>query len=86
MRVKQAEGRSGDDQIVGRTQDLLDKTRARVRVMKKEAELNAKYDDRKVSSTPVKSKVNSKEALQRWDASHEADKAKDQKEDGKKTE
>jgi hypothetical protein len=64
MRLKQVEGRTGDDNAVGRCQELLEKARTRVRVMKKENELHAQYDDPKVNKTAVETKVSDQEALE----------------------
>jgi len=84
MRLKQVEGRTGDDQIVGRTQELLDKARARVRVMKKEAELTAQYDDRKVNKTTVETKVSDEEALEQSRKARGVKPKVDAKEDARK--
>jgi len=62
MRLKQVEGRTGDDQIVGQTQELLDRTRTAVKVEQKKTELNARYDDRKAAA--AENKVSDEEALE----------------------
>jgi len=85
MRLKQVEGRTGDDNSVGRTQELLDKTRARVRVLKKEAELNARYDDKKATTVTTEPKVSDEEALEQARKARGVKPKAEVKEDVKKT-
>jgi len=87
MRLKQVEGRSGDDQIVGRTQELLNRTRTAVEVENEKAELRGKAATQTGSNGGASAnKVNKENAVKdALEALEEKPKA-EVKEDGKKSE
>jgi len=85
MRLKQVEGRTGDDQIVGQTQELLNKTRTQVRVEQKKTELTTRYEDPK-AVTPGESKVSDEEALEMARKARGVKPKAEVKEEGKKSE
>jgi hypothetical protein len=88
MRLKQVEGRSGDDQIVGRTQELLDKTRLQVETMKKRGEIDARFPstEKGTATSGSDSKVTDEEALELSRKARGVKPKADTKDDVKKTE
>jgi len=88
MRLKQVEGRSGDDQIVGRTQELLDKTRLQVETMKKKGEIDARFPntDKGAVTGGSDSKVTNEEALELSRKARGVKPKAETKDDVKKTE